>query len=115
MEINLWAVSIAAGGPDFSHSIGTIGVFRSVFDSGCSQNEFGSYTKGMVQRLLIITVLGLAVCPSARADVFELASGGRIEGKLLNTDQSPRETYIVLTTAGRAADLNRCTGNSADR
>ena len=37
----------------------------------------------------------------AGAEVFLLAGGGRIEGKLLNRDQSPRETFVVETASGR--------------
>lgn len=37
----------------------------------------------------------------ARAEVFLLAGGGRIEGKLLNRDQSPRETFAIETASGR--------------
>ena len=34
------------------------------------------------------------------ADVFVLANGGRIEARLLNPDQSPRETYVLKTSFG---------------
>jgi len=37
----------------------------------------------------------------ARADLFVLASGGRIEGTLVNRDQSPRETYVIQTAVGQ--------------
>lgn len=41
-----------------------------------------------------------AAAPDARAEVFVLRSGGRIEGELLNPDQSPRTTYAVRTAEG---------------
>ena len=37
---------------------------------------------------------------SVRADVFLLANGGRVEGELLNPDQTPRKSYLVRTASG---------------
>jgi hypothetical protein len=45
----------------------------------------------------------LAVCAggaSLRAETFVLATGGRIEGQLLNADQSPRQSYVVALATG---------------
>jgi hypothetical protein len=42
----------------------------------------------------------LAVCASARADVFLLTNGGQVAGKLLNPDESPREVFVVEPYAG---------------
>lgn len=45
-------------------------------------------------------VLSTTRFQTAQADVFVLANGGRLEGKLLNPDQSPRRTYeIALASA----------------
>jgi hypothetical protein len=49
--------------------------------------------------------IALAIClssygPAVRADYFFLSSGGRIEGRLLNPDESPRKTYELETTFG---------------
>lgn len=38
-------------------------------------------------------------------DVFHLASGGQIEGDLLNLDENPREKYIIRTTFGAELTL----------
>lgn len=38
--------------------------------------------------------------PLARGDVLFLAHGGRIEGTLLNRDESPRKTYVVQIDPG---------------
>ncbi|HEY1065610.1 MAG TPA: HEAT repeat domain-containing protein [Pirellulales bacterium] len=43
----------------------------------------------------------------AAADVFQLASGGRLVGELLNADEIPRETYDVKTPAGVVVSLDR--------
>jgi hypothetical protein len=48
---------------------------------------------------LVALVVGAG--SEARADLFVLASGGRIEGTLVNRDQSPRETYVIQTTVGQ--------------
>ncbi|HEY1066583.1 MAG TPA: HEAT repeat domain-containing protein, partial [Pirellulales bacterium] len=43
----------------------------------------------------------------ARADVFELASGGRVVGDLLNEKEVPRQTYEVKTPLGIVVSLDR--------
>jgi hypothetical protein len=48
--------------------------------------------------IFVACIAGKAVC---RAETFILANGGRIEGKLLNPDDSPRETYLIETAEGR--------------
>ncbi len=52
------------------------------------------------------TLLGLAgaiFAPTTvvRGEIFELFNGGRVEGTLLNTDESPRKTYVIQTKAGQ--------------
>lgn len=42
----------------------------------------------------------LAVCASARADLFLLDNGGRVDGKLLNPDESPRVAYVIAPREG---------------
>jgi hypothetical protein len=44
---------------------------------------------------------------AARADFFVLSTGGRIEGTLLNPDQSPRESYVVELAAGGKVAFNK--------
>ena len=41
-----------------------------------------------------------SVCQTALAEVFILADGGHIEGRLLNPDQSPRTNYQIETKQG---------------
>src|SRR5437588_2888881 len=38
--------------------------------------------------------------PQVRADVFELASGGRFEGKLLPADEANKSSYTIDLAAG---------------
>ncbi|RCS54776.1 HEAT repeat domain-containing protein [Bremerella cremea] len=47
-----------------------------------------------------LAILG-GSCAIAQAEVFHLASGGTLEGTLLNPDQSPRVTYEVQTEKGK--------------
>ncbi len=46
---------------------------------------------------VVLLSLGLT---GARAEIFVLRSGGRVEGELLNPEQSPRETFRVRTAGG---------------
>ncbi len=55
--------------------------------------------QAMRLRLLII-VVGVVVTDTTRADRFELFSGGSVEGRLLNPDESPREQYLIETPQG---------------
>ena len=41
----------------------------------------------------------------ARADVFQLHSGGQVRGELLNPDQSPRSAYIIKTASGGQIEI----------
>ena len=43
--------------------------------------------------------------PTARGAVFVLATGGQIEGQLLNPDEKPRQTYVVRTETGGTVKL----------
>ncbi len=43
---------------------------------------------------LLVVLIGMAT-ETARADTFVLANGGRVEGRLLNPEESPREKYQV--------------------
>lgn len=40
------------------------------------------------------------LCSQAKADVFVLSNGGRLEGELLNPDQEPRRHYVIRSTFG---------------
>ncbi|MEZ6113262.1 MAG: HEAT repeat domain-containing protein [Pirellulaceae bacterium] len=44
--------------------------------------------------------IGFTASNGARAEVFVLTQGGRIEGRLVNADQQPRATYVVATITG---------------
>lgn len=52
--------------------------------------------------------LTLLLCSSsARADLFLLANGGRVEGKLLNPREAPRRSYTIQPVAGGKLTLQR--------
>ena len=51
---------------------------------------------------VVFTTLAAA---SANADVFLLGAGGRIEGDLVNADESPRTKFVVRTTPGAVVTL----------
>jgi len=65
-----------------------------------------THTATLLQRRLKgLVMLGLSMAialgtPLARADVFELADGGRVAGQLLNPDESPRTSYVIGLAAG---------------
>jgi len=44
-------------------------------------------------------------CGTAGGEVFVLVNGGRVEGKLLNPDQLPRQDYLVRTPQGAEVTL----------
>jgi len=57
---------------------------------------------------VLAVVVALLLCTQATAaEIFELANQGRIEGKLLNPDQLPRETYEIETKSGGRITLAR--------
>jgi hypothetical protein len=62
-----------------------------------------------MRRLLSLALLGLALFAPARArgEVFLLSNGGRVEGTLLNRDESPRKTYVVQTPLGGQLTLTK--------
>ena len=53
-------------------------------------------------RLLVpsLVVLLLAATSVGQAEIFQLATGGQVQGELLNKEQSPRTSYQILTPAG---------------
>lgn len=55
--------------------------------------------------LALLAVGGLAW--PARADVFLLRSGGRVEGTLANPDELPRQTYVIDTADGARLTFER--------
>ncbi|MBX3411592.1 MAG: HEAT repeat domain-containing protein [Pirellulales bacterium] len=57
----------------------------------------------------LLAVMALSVCaaPPARGEIFQLANKGRIEGKLLNPDEQPREKYVIETKSGGRVTLAR--------
>lgn len=54
----------------------------------------------MYRLFLSIVCISCLSASRARADVFYLTSGGRVEGELLNPDESPRKTYLVQIPDG---------------
>lgn len=63
----------------------------------------------MLRCLPALLAVALCLTPprGARADVFVLANGGQIEGRLLNPDQKPREQYVVEMPGGGQITLNK--------
>ncbi len=55
----------------------------------------------------IVLILGAIFALPVSAEIFHLASGGTVEGVLLNPDQSPRTTYEVETVEGGKVVLGR--------
>jgi hypothetical protein len=61
-------------------------------------------------RVLLVSIWGLFLCAvsdAAQAAVFVLATGGQVEGELLNPDERPRQTYVVRTVAGGTITLDK--------
>lgn len=56
---------------------------------------------------LATLVLWLAGAASLHADTFVLATGGRVDGTLLNATETPRTKYIIRTGSGGQVTLNR--------
>jgi len=62
--------------------------------------RWGSGPVLQITRFVVAGLL-LATRPSfASADVYQLFNGGKIEGDLLNPDESPRKTYVFRTKSG---------------
>ena len=57
-------------------------------------------------RIAISTLLVLATGSAARGEVFVLTGGGRVEGEILNPDESPRRTYAIRTSHGARITLS---------
>lgn len=53
----------------------------------------------------MLLVLILAASRTAQGAVFVLATGGQIEGQLLNPNEKPRQCYLVRTEAGGTVKL----------
>jgi len=71
--------------------------------------------------MVLRSILGVALAACwyslAHADIVWLANGGRVEGKVLNPDESPRTTYIIQFDDGGTlklaeADVDRVTVQS---
>ena len=48
----------------------------------------------------LAAIVVLALLQPAKAEVFLLRSGGRIEGELMNADQNPRTSYVIAVGGG---------------
>jgi hypothetical protein len=57
--------------------------------------------------LLGVIVLLAGFCSRAVGEVFLLVNGSRVEGQLLNPDESPRERFVILTPGGTRITLER--------
>lgn len=57
--------------------------------------------------VLLALLLALVPFTGVYGEVFVMDNGGRIEGELLNPNQSPREAYSVRTSAGAVITLSR--------
>jgi hypothetical protein len=49
---------------------------------------------------VVLLAANLAAVSPVQADSFLLGNGGRVEGKLLNPDESPRRNYVIETIEG---------------
>ena len=49
--------------------------------------------------VVLVSLLWLSI-PAVRADVLILKHGGRVEGELLNPEETPRRTYLIKTLEG---------------
>lgn len=57
--------------------------------------------------LIAAVALLAATCRLAIGEVFILTTGGRVTGRLLNRDESPREKFVIKTSAGARITLER--------
>ena len=53
----------------------------------------------------LLAAVGLFLTTPCPAEVFVLESGGRIEGELLNPDETPRRTFVVRVDGGAMVTL----------
>lgn len=72
-----------------------------------SQFPAAATVRSLAVRLIVAVALSAAACPAARAEVFVLATGGRIEGQWLNPHESPRTKFVIKTAAGSLVTLQR--------
>jgi len=61
----------------------------------------------MLRPILSAVVLSWTMATALPADVFILESGGRVTGELLNPDETPREKYVIKTSARSQITLQR--------
>lgn len=63
-----------------------------------------------MKRVAIIGIMPAALlaatCRLTVGDVFVLTTGGRVAGRLINPDESPREKYLIETLAGTRITLD---------
>ncbi|HEX4413421.1 MAG TPA: HEAT repeat domain-containing protein [Lacipirellulaceae bacterium] len=58
-------------------------------------------------RLLVISIAIYGGTGVAQADVFDLAGGGRLEGKVIQTDDADKSTYIIDLAGGGRLTIAR--------
>jgi hypothetical protein len=54
---------------------------------------------------VLATLALLLAATAARGETFVLASGGRLEGKLVNAEEKPRQTYVIKLASGGQISL----------
>ncbi len=72
--------------------------FLKRFGSNKSRSAGGTYGEAAVMRRFggtLAAIVVLAFLQPAKAEIFFLRSGGRIEGELENPDQNPRTDYVI--------------------
>ncbi|HEX5102394.1 MAG TPA: HEAT repeat domain-containing protein [Pirellulaceae bacterium] len=75
---------------------------------GCAHHNAWSLMVGRAHPTrwsLLAAALLAAATTSARADLFLLENGGRVEGEWLNREELPRRVYLVKTAAGVTLSL----------
>jgi hypothetical protein len=80
--------------------------------------EYGAKMKSTIcfaTTLCCAAVLLLVGFTPASGEIFVLANGGRLEGDLINTNEVPRQQYIVETNAGARIVLQRSQVSSVTR
>ncbi len=68
--------------------------------------SIASTRAGLAAMMLVAAGVLAAGCPPAVAEVFQLASGGHIDGQWLNSDQQHPQQYVVLLPSGGKVTLD---------
>ncbi len=60
-----------------------------------------------IVRTLVALALCAAASPIARADIFVLTNDGQIHGEMVNTDDAPRQQFVIRTPEGATVTIDR--------